>query len=147
MLGICSFTDIYIYIYICHNMQPDYGDCELIMIFWFCLHTVRLINGRFPTEGQLEIYHSGRWGTVAYRATNQHVAQVVCHILGYTGGESYKSMDYTRRYGCENDHIIQNLRCSGKESSLLECNQINWATPNVQLYGRSTVITCGEWHM
>ena len=104
-----------------------------------------MVNGPLPTEGQLEIYHSGRWGTVGYNDISQHVALVVCGLLGYTGGKS--DVDYTQKYGCVNDHIMSALRCSGEESSLFECSMIQWTTPNDQSHGPVAVITCGEWHM
>ena len=51
---------------------------------------VRLVEGVYSSEGQLEVYCNGQWGTVCiseqFMAT---AANVVCKQLGYSGVYSY----------------------------------------------------------
>ena len=54
---------------------------------------VRLVNGRQPNEGRVEVCFNETWGTVCddiyfsrYRSWNQSEADVVCKQLGYYSG-------------------------------------------------------------
>jgi len=47
---------------------------------------VRLVGGKGPWEGRMEIYHRDRWGSVCDDHVNEKMAQVVCRQLGYKGG-------------------------------------------------------------
>jgi len=47
---------------------------------------VRLVGGKGPWEGRMEIYHRDRWGSVCDDYVNEKMAQVVCRQLGYAGG-------------------------------------------------------------
>uniref|UniRef100_A0A1X7SNX0 SRCR domain-containing protein n=1 Tax=Amphimedon queenslandica TaxID=400682 RepID=A0A1X7SNX0_AMPQE len=54
--------------------------------------TVMLTNGDNNRDGDVQIYHDGGWNYICYDdGTNDDFADVVCHQLGYTGGESSKS--------------------------------------------------------
>ena len=45
---------------------------------------VRLVRGRYSSEGLVEVYCNGRWGTVCDDDVDDDEADTVCVQLGYT---------------------------------------------------------------
>jgi len=53
--------------------------CKCILV-WL---TVRLVNGPSSSEGRLEVYYSGRWGTVCDDSFSDVDARVACRSIDY----------------------------------------------------------------
>ena len=51
-------------------------------------HPIRLIGGRNSSEGRVEIYYDGQWGTICDNKWDINDATVVCNSLGFPGAAS-----------------------------------------------------------
>lgn len=85
----------------------------------FNTYDVRLVNGH-SASGRVEIWANSQWNTVCDDYWGLHDATVVCRQLGYSSGAS--SAPGRAAYGRGRGSIIlDNVECSGSESSLLSC--------------------------
>ena len=82
---------------------------------------IRLINGRGPSQGRVEVYHNGVWGTVCDDWFDINDANVVCRELGYPGAARYIHNSFY--FGQGRGRIwLDDLACTGTETSLRYCS-------------------------
>jgi hypothetical protein len=81
--------------------------------------SVRLVDGVNPSSGRLEVLYNNVWGSVCAVGFSAPSATVACAQLGLPTGAVV-----TGYFGsAKSSRIwIENIRCSGSESSLLQCN-------------------------
>ncbi|XP_050407264.1 deleted in malignant brain tumors 1 protein [Patella vulgata] len=103
-----------------------------------CSH-VRLVGGSGPYEGRVEVYYNRRWGTVCDDSWDNKDASVVCRELGFPSGGAIARGSANFGQGTGNIHL-DDVKCSGRESSLRYCNHTGWNRHNCGHYEDASVI-------
>ncbi|XP_066296790.1 scavenger receptor cysteine-rich domain-containing group B protein-like [Branchiostoma lanceolatum] len=102
---------------------------------------IRLVGGPFPNLGRVEVrpVDSNDWGTVCDDSFDLQDATVVCRMLGYERAAQYHDEAY---FGEGSGTIyMDELRCSGSESSLFDCGYDGWGIHNCG-HGEDVGVTC-----
>ncbi|XP_021346779.1 deleted in malignant brain tumors 1 protein-like isoform X2 [Mizuhopecten yessoensis] len=106
---------------------------------------IRLENGLYNNSGRVGVYHDGQWGGVCDYFWNYNDANVACRMLGFSNG-TITSRHYTldsawyEWFGNETDPDLiwmDNVKCSGMETSLSDCPFDGWGVENCNAYYRS----------
>ena len=85
---------------------------------------VRLVNGNFISEGIVEIFYSGQWGTVCDDDWDIKDATVVCRQLNYfTATRAWPGAHFGLGTG---PIYMDNVNCTGNETSLNQCEFRGW---------------------
>ena len=91
------------------------------------LHAVRLVGGRnVLSQGRVELFYNGTWGTVCGSNWKLRDANVVCHQLGFEGAQSALIRTQTVFGRGKGNIWYFQLRCIGNENSLTDCGQGVW---------------------
>lgn len=102
--------------------------------------SIRLVNGSHRCEGRVEIFFLLQWGTVCDDAWDMKAAKVVCRSLGC--GAPFKAWGEAW-YGQGTGIIfLDNVKCHGNESSLLQCSYIRWNVHNCD-HSEDAGVKCG----
>uniref|UniRef100_A0A8C4X2T2 SRCR domain-containing protein n=1 Tax=Erpetoichthys calabaricus TaxID=27687 RepID=A0A8C4X2T2_ERPCA len=80
---------------------------------------LRLVNGRRPCEGRVEVLRSGEWGTVCHYDWDEKDAAVVCRQMGC--GYAIEAPGQARFGEGQGKIWRDNLQCEGNESDLTKC--------------------------
>ena len=106
---------------------------------------VRLAGGSNPSEGRVEVFHNGSWGTVCNDFWTIKDANVVCRQLGFTGGalSAITSAGFSRASG---KIWMDNVDCGGNERRLKLCNHVGWGQHNCN-HDEDAGVLCipGNW--
>ena len=78
---------------------------------------MRLVGGSSYSEGVVEVYYNGRWGSVCYYGWDEHDANIVCKQLGFTSGEL---VNFGTRQST--DILLDNVMCSSNDTILASCS-------------------------
>ena len=86
------------------------------------------MDGPTSKEGRVELWRDGQWNTVCDDGWDTNDANVACRSLGHSGASKAPCC---ARYGQGTGQIIlDDLVCSGNESSLYSCNHSGLYTHN-----------------
>ena len=102
---------------------------------------MRLVNGAVFSEGRVEIYHSGSWGTVCDDFWSTADAEVICRQLGYP-----RALEAVRngRFGQGVGQIwMDNVRCFGNESHIADCRFPGWGAHNCR-HNEDAGVRCAD---
>ena len=94
---------------------------ESLSLFFFYIVEVievRVVDGKSPFDGRVEVNYDGKWGTVCDDKFDIVDANVICRMLG-----SEKATDiYTSGGGDDSSPIwLDDIDCKGEEKTILEC--------------------------
>ncbi|XP_065928599.1 deleted in malignant brain tumors 1 protein-like [Magallana gigas] len=101
---------------------------------------IRLVGGDTESEGRLEVYKFGKWGTVCDDLVTDKLAAVVCRSLGFpwTTSEVYRNAVYGPGAG---PIWLSDVNCEGSEISIDECQHREWGTHNCN-HSKDVSINC-----
>ncbi|XP_052714536.1 deleted in malignant brain tumors 1 protein-like isoform X2 [Crassostrea angulata] len=101
---------------------------------------VRLVGGTTEYEGRLEVYRSGKWGTVCDDGLNDTLSVVVCRSLGlpWNASKAYGSAASGQGTG---PIWLDDVKCLGSETGIEECSHNPWGSHNCN-HGEDVSISC-----
>ncbi|XP_066951338.1 lysyl oxidase homolog 2 isoform X2 [Macrobrachium rosenbergii] len=86
--------------------------------------SIRLVEGRADYEGNVQIYHEGRWANICDDEWDEREGEIVCRQLGFPG---LMKVTYSGTYGhAQGNYWLDNLFCYGSEKNLTECRHDGW---------------------
>ena len=99
-----------------------------------------ITNGQQYTQGHVEIYHNGEWGTICYDYFNNNGAKVLCKMMHYATG--IYSTSYRQSYVTPSSRIwLDDVRCSGTETHIDRCPRRSWGSHNCD-HRRDVALRC-----
>ncbi|CAH0763306.1 unnamed protein product [Diatraea saccharalis] len=103
---------------------------------------IRLVGGSNDYEGNVYIYHAGRWGAVCDDSWDDAAAQVVCRAYNKTGVATHGGQygESTRKFWM--DDVV----CQGDEKSLSHCIFTGWGSSDCEPTEAAGVICSDDIH-
>ncbi|MBN3294237.1 WC11 protein, partial [Polypterus senegalus] len=98
---------------------------------------LKLVNGKGPCEGRVEVLRNGQWGTVCGYSSDWDMknAAVVCRQLGC--GEALSAPRYAHFARGTGPVLMSAVNCNGQESALKDCQSKTYSCDHY--YDVSTV--------
>ena len=86
------------------------------------------MGGSSSTEGRVEVFHNGEWGTVCDDSWDISDANVVCRMLGHSRASSAPT---NAHFGAGSGKTwLDDVACLGSESRLWDCPKSPWGLEN-----------------
>ena len=103
------------------------------------LKPLRLVDGDSNTQGRLEVFHDGEWGTVCDDGFGNTEAVVVCRQLGYSTGVMLLDSGFPNGQG--KPIWMDDVQCDGTERGLSDCK---YRTQANCLHFEDVMLSCGS---
>jgi hypothetical protein len=145
----------------CAGNENDLLNCSSDLDIDYCYHSrdvgvlcyyaqcngtdVRLVDGRTPNDGRVEICFEGVWGSVCDDSWDERDAEVVCRQLGYDGRPiALMSHPFLSDYSLQ--YHLDDVDCSGSEDMLSDCAHGGIGVHNCIEMAEEAGVTCsGEF--
>ncbi|KAI8510862.1 regulation of mast cell degranulation, partial [Branchiostoma belcheri] len=103
---------------------------------------IRLVGGgSTSSQGRVELFHSGQWGTVCDNSWGLSDAHVVCRQLGYPGATEAR---VRAAFGEGSGPIwLDNVTCDGFEATISDCGHNGWGIHDCG-HGEDAGVVCGQ---
>uniref|UniRef100_A0A8C0Q4P2 Galectin-3-binding protein n=2 Tax=Canis lupus familiaris TaxID=9615 RepID=A0A8C0Q4P2_CANLF len=132
-------------------LPPPGKAMALPLVLWMCLLVagtqgvkdgdMRLANGDTANEGRVEIFYSGRWGTVCDNLWDLMDASVVCRALGFENAtEALGGAAFGPGKG---PIMLDEVECTGTEPSLANCTSLGWMKSNCR-HNQDAGVVCSN---
>ena len=100
---------------------------------------VRIVGGKVATEGRVEVFYGGQWGTVCDDDWDIADANVVCRQLGFPGATTaWQSAHFGQGPG---QILMDDVNCVGNEERLQDCVFRGWSISNCS-HSNDASVTC-----
>ncbi|XP_035182512.1 LOW QUALITY PROTEIN: scavenger receptor cysteine-rich type 1 protein M130-like [Oxyura jamaicensis] len=100
---------------------------------------LRLVAGRGPCEGRVEVKLRGHWGTVADDSWDMEDAEVVCQQMGCgSAASAYHSSESSQTDGLVSLAVVD---CDGNEKALWDCKIQGWG-PYIRPTNYKRAVVC-----
>ncbi|XP_067353642.1 neurotrypsin isoform X3 [Channa argus] len=100
---------------------------------------IRLVGGRSRSEGRVEVFHAGQWGSICDDQWDDSDAEVVCRQLGLSGAAMARGQAH---FGKGSGRVwLDEVRCTGNELTLEQCSKSAWGEQNC-LHSEDAGVSC-----
>ncbi|XP_071797061.1 uncharacterized protein [Asterias amurensis] len=130
------------------STTPDVSYTWIPPVFSDKSADVRLVGGSVPSEGRVEVFYDGKWGTVCEDFWDIRDMNVVCRQLGFSGAwyssSSSSSLEPSdvSDFGDEVGQILMDdVQCGGNEERLQDCAFRGWGVHNCD-HSQDASVTC-----
>ena len=103
--------------------------------------SIRLVDGANRSEGRVEVFLNGQWGTICDDLWSLNNAHVACRQLGFSSAlAAFSGGQFPQGEG---SIWLDNVNCTGREESLLQCSHNNIGVNNCG-HGEDAGVTCNQ---
>ena len=103
--------------------------------------SIRLADGSSSSEGRVEVFYGGEWGTVCDDGWGLTDANVVCQSLGF--GSALEAVSFAGFGEGTGSILLDDVECSGSETSIFDCGNAGIGVNNCG-HGEDAGVRCEE---